>query len=171
MLKECRRVVEGCIKQIQQISSIWKDVLADAVYVRAIGSLVSYTLSVFTKMVLQKEDITEVDAKEIEQELTSILKAFESLMKVNGQQTIQAVCEADYHKTKEIIYCLRESLAASFFLRYSFSLNFKFQNISDRWCEGKGPLAHWLRADQVKQLIRALFQNTDRRAHVLENIN
>jgi centromere/kinetochore protein ZW10 len=153
--KECRRIVDGCIRQIQQIASVWKDVLTDAVYVRAIGSLVSYTLSAFTKMVLNKEDITETDAKEIEKEFVILLKAFEDLMKVKGQQTIQAFCESDYHKTKEIIFCLRESLL----------------NISDRWCEGKGPLAHWLKADQVKRLIRALFQNTDRRAHVLENIN
>uniref|UniRef100_A0A914YH98 ZW10 C-terminal helical domain-containing protein n=1 Tax=Panagrolaimus superbus TaxID=310955 RepID=A0A914YH98_9BILA len=153
--KECRRIVDGCIRQIQQIATIWKDVLTDSVYVRALGSLVAYTLSVFTKMVLNKEDITEVDAQEIEKELAILLKAFEDLMKIGGQQTIQAFCEADYHKTKEIIFCLRESLL----------------NIADRWCEGKGPLAHWLKADQIKQLIRALFQNTDRRAQVLENIN
>uniref|UniRef100_A0A914YX88 Uncharacterized protein n=1 Tax=Panagrolaimus superbus TaxID=310955 RepID=A0A914YX88_9BILA len=153
--KECHRIVDGCIRQIQQIATVWKDVLTDSVYVRALGSLVAYTLSIFTKMVLSKKDITEVDAEEIKKELAILLKAFEDLMKISGQQTIQALCEADYHKTKEIIFCLRESLL----------------NISDRWCEGKGPLAHWLKADQLKQLIRALFQNTDRRAQVLENIN
>ncbi len=44
------------------------------------------------------------------------------------------------------------------------------QEIADRWAEGKGPLAHELGANDVKQMIRALFQNTDRRAAVLAKI-
>ena len=49
-------------------------------------------------------------------------------------------------------------------------LNASLQEIADRWSEGKGPLAHELGENEVKQLIRALFQNTDRRAAVLAKI-
>ena len=42
--------------------------------------------------------------------------------------------------------------------------------IEDRWGEGKGLLAKELTAEEVKQLIRAIFQNTERRAAVLSNI-
>ena len=46
-------------------------------------------------------------------------------------------------------------------------LNASLQDIADRWAEGKGPLAHEFSANEMKHLIRALFQNTDRRDTVL----
>ena len=49
-------------------------------------------------------------------------------------------------------------------------LNASLQEIGDRWSDGKGPLAHELGANEVKQMVRALFQNTDRRAAVLAKI-
>ena len=38
------------------------------------------------------------------------------------------------------------------------------RDIESRWSMGKGPLAVHFAADELKQLIRALFQNTDHRA-------
>lgn len=49
-------------------------------------------------------------------------------------------------------------------------LNANLQEIADRWADGKGPLAAEFSSSEVKQLIRALFQNTDRRAAVLAKI-
>ncbi|KAF4525717.1 hypothetical protein B566_EDAN011894 [Ephemera danica] len=49
-------------------------------------------------------------------------------------------------------------------------LGANLQGIDDRWADGKGPLAYEFRPDQVKQLVRALFQNTARRAAVLSKI-
>ena len=51
-----------------------------------------------------------------------------------------------------------------------FILNANLQSISDRWADGKGPLAAECGPTEVKQLVRALFQNTDRRAAVLARI-
>ena len=42
--------------------------------------------------------------------------------------------------------------------------------ISDRWADGKGPLAEAFSAKEVKLLIRALFQNTEKRAAVLAKV-
>ena len=49
-------------------------------------------------------------------------------------------------------------------------LNAGLLEISDRWADGKGPLSQEYSANEVKQLLRALFQNTDRRAAVLARI-
>ena len=49
-------------------------------------------------------------------------------------------------------------------------LNASLREIEDRWASGKGPLANEFTPDEVKRLIRALFQNTDRRAGVLSRI-
>lgn len=49
-------------------------------------------------------------------------------------------------------------------------LNARLREIDDRWASGKGPLAMEFTVDEMKHLIRALFQNTDRRAAVLAGI-
>ena len=49
-------------------------------------------------------------------------------------------------------------------------LNASLREIEDRWAEGKGPLAMDFSVEEVKKLIRALFQNTDRRAATLSRI-
>ena len=42
--------------------------------------------------------------------------------------------------------------------------------IEDRWGEGNGVLAKEFSAEEIKQLIKAIFQNTERRATVLSKI-
>lgn len=49
-------------------------------------------------------------------------------------------------------------------------LEASLKDIEDRWADGKGPLAHEFTSTQVKHLIRALFQNTERRAALLSII-
>uniref|UniRef100_A0A671YEF8 Zw10 kinetochore protein n=1 Tax=Sparus aurata TaxID=8175 RepID=A0A671YEF8_SPAAU len=49
-------------------------------------------------------------------------------------------------------------------------LRANLQEIVDRWADGKGPLAMEFCSSEVKNLIRALFQNTDRRAVALSKI-
>lgn len=53
------------------------------------------------------------------------------------------------------------------FTEIQMVLNGSLQEIADRWAEGMGPLAAEFPPNELKQLIRALFQNTDRRAGVL----
>lgn len=50
-------------------------------------------------------------------------------------------------------------------------LNASMAHISEQWADGKGPLTLHYKAEEVRHLIRALFQNTDRRANVLATIN
>lgn len=44
------------------------------------------------------------------------------------------------------------------------------KDIENRWADGKGPLADELKLEQIKSLLKALFQNTDRRAALLKHI-
>lgn len=50
------------------------------------------------------------------------------------------------------------------------ALEASLQDLADGWSDGKGPLALDFTANEVRGLIRALFQNTDRRAAVLSKI-
>ena len=51
-----------------------------------------------------------------------------------------------------------------------FMLNASLREIEERWAGGKGPLATEFSVEEMKQLIRALFQNTERRAMILARI-
>lgn len=44
------------------------------------------------------------------------------------------------------------------------------KDIVDRWSDGNGPLAAAFTPEEVKSLIRSLFQNTDRRSAALARI-
>lgn len=56
------------------------------------------------------------------------------------------------------------------FNELSVVLNSSLQTIVDRWLNGQGPLAAQYTAIEVKQLIRALFQTSDRRTAALSKI-
>ena len=49
-------------------------------------------------------------------------------------------------------------------------LNSPMQTIVDRWFNGQGPLASQFAAIEIKQLIRALFQTSERRTAALAKI-
>ncbi|KAJ8963655.1 hypothetical protein NQ317_015399 [Molorchus minor] len=55
-------------------------------------------------------------------------------------------------------------------MELNFVLGASLLDINDRWADGKGPLALQFKPLELKQLIRALFQNTDRRSAVLARI-
>uniref|UniRef100_A0A8C9WLX6 Zw10 kinetochore protein n=1 Tax=Scleropages formosus TaxID=113540 RepID=A0A8C9WLX6_SCLFO len=56
------------------------------------------------------------------------------------------------------------------FKELAIVLQANLQEIVDRWADGKGPLALEFTSNEVKNLIRALFQNTERRAVALTKI-
>lgn len=49
-------------------------------------------------------------------------------------------------------------------------LKSSLQTIVDRWCNGQGPLAGQFSPMEIKQLIRALFQTSERRTAALAKI-
>lgn len=56
------------------------------------------------------------------------------------------------------------------FREFVLILNGSLRDIDDRWADGMGPLAVEFTPEQVKHLIRALFQNSNRRAALLARI-
>lgn len=49
-------------------------------------------------------------------------------------------------------------------------MNASLKEITELWCEGAGPLTANYQANEIKHLIRALFQDTDRRAKAITQI-
>ena len=44
------------------------------------------------------------------------------------------------------------------------------QEVSDRWADGKGPLAVYFAPDEIRRLVMAIFENTSKRDIVLSQL-
>uniref|UniRef100_A0A0P4W4M1 Centromere/kinetochore protein zw10 homolog n=1 Tax=Scylla olivacea TaxID=85551 RepID=A0A0P4W4M1_SCYOL len=146
------------IHQLQLLHRVWQNVLPYRVYIKAISRLVSSVVEEVVARVVTLEDISADAALALITTLTLLKEFVPSLFKVEGEEEPGPGEALRYvtlwGKFSELIVVLGASL----------------QDIQDRWAQGKGPLAHEFTPDEAKQLVRALFQNTDRRAKVLARI-
>ncbi|XP_068688184.1 centromere/kinetochore protein zw10 homolog [Montipora foliosa] len=154
--------VERTMKQILHLltylGKVWNGILPMNIYCQSLGALFDDVIQQIAWEVLQLEDIKYEEG----QHLHSLL----SILVQRGSEIFQMTPESDesvwdistvvphWTRYKELIRILEASL----------------QEVGDRWADGKGPLAHEFTAQEVRGLVRALFQNTDRRAAVLAKI-
>ncbi|XP_060535333.1 centromere/kinetochore protein zw10 homolog [Cylas formicarius] len=149
MTEKC---VRQCLRQQELLKTVWQKVLCYNTYNKNIGCLVN-TLCVFViKSLVNFEDISAEVADQMADVLKLIITRAPKLF-ANPKEIVLYV--PSWYKFNEMHFILSASL----------------MGISDRWADGKGPLALQFECDELKQLIQALFQNTDRRAAVLSKIN
>lgn len=109
--------------------------------------------------IVELEDISADDTKQLSRLITTISERAPDLFHVEEDE-----------KTNVTIEIQRNVAKWQRFRELDMVLNASMIEIGDRWASGKGPLAVVFSANEVKQLIRALFQNTDRRAAMLAKI-
>lgn len=157
------RSIKQVLYKLNHLKTVWEDILPPHIYSKAMGTLVNCVIVEIVNSITSLEDISAEDASHLHHLLCMFDEKAgplfctkftedstnEAHMKVELQRNIPK-----WMKFKELI----------------FVLNANLQEITDRWADGKGVLAHEFSTSEVKQLIRALFQNTDRRAAVLAKI-
>lgn len=122
------------------------------------GTLVNSVIEDFVLKIIGLQDISADSAIGLVNILCLLKKRIPPLFKVEEQPK---TCENDVIKAVKIWTKMLELIVL---------LEAHMRDIVDRWADGKGPLTSYFTAEEVKQLIRALFQNTDRRAQVLAKI-
>ncbi|XP_078673882.1 centromere/kinetochore protein zw10 homolog [Branchiostoma floridae x Branchiostoma belcheri] len=157
------KAVKKVLHQLTHLSKVWQDVLPTNIYCKALGSLVNSAIQDIIGKVTALEDISADDAAQLHS-LCGIVKErapllFHPVVKEDTKNKKAVEAEVQLYvpqwvKFSELMVMLDASL----------------QDISDRWADGKGPLGHEFTAMEVRGLVRALFQNTDRRAAVLAKI-
>lgn len=157
-LSKAQQGMRQVLHQLQLLHRVWQNVLPHTVYTKAMGTLVGSVLEEVVTRVVSLEDISADAALALINLLNLLKDNVPALFQVEGE-TRTNPGDVVRHvrlwgKFCELIIILGASL----------------RDILDRWAEGKGPLAHEFTSDEAKQLIRALFQNTDRRAQVLARI-
>jgi len=146
---------DKCIRQVSHqmlhLRNVWNGVLPGSIYKRAVGTVFNSVIEELIGKVVALEDIAADSANQIS---SLYLQVQEQGPKVFDDKRDVVVYVKRWTKFCELILILNASL----------------REIDDRWSCGKGPLAIVFEPEEVKRLIRALFQNTDRRSQVLSRV-
>ncbi|KAM8927590.1 centromere/kinetochore protein zw10 homolog [Pelodytes ibericus] len=155
------KAIRQVIHQLSCLGKVWQDVLPVAIYCKAMGTLLNTAIADMISKIAALEDISTEDGERLYALCrTMILEGplvFTPLPEEGKNKRYQEevpVYVQKWMKFKELMIILQASL----------------QEIVDRWADGKGTLATEFSSNEVKSLIRALFQNTERRAAALARI-
>ncbi|XP_052800969.1 centromere/kinetochore protein zw10 homolog [Mya arenaria] len=153
------KAIKQVLHQLTHLQNVWMEVLPPSNYRKAIGGLLNGVVMELVDSVVELEDISADDAVQLSRLINSIVERAPELFKVPSEESSNTTVELQRNVAKW-----------QRFRELDMVLNASMIDISERWAEGKGPLAIAFTANEIKQLIRALFQNTDRRAAMLNKI-
>ncbi|KAG8434451.1 hypothetical protein GDO86_012719 [Hymenochirus boettgeri] len=155
------KAIRQVIHQLSRLGKVWQDVLPVAIYCKAMGTLLNTAITEIVSKITSLEDISTEDGERLYTLCRTMIEegplVFTPLPEEAKNKKYQEEVPLYVHKWmkfKELMTILQASL----------------QEIVDRWADGKGPLATEFTTNEVKSLIRALFQNTERRAAALARI-
>ncbi|KAF5921175.1 hypothetical protein HPG69_018575 [Diceros bicornis minor] len=155
------KAVRQVLHQLKRLGMVWQDVLPVNIYCKAMGTLLNTAISEIIGRITALEDISTEDGdrlyslcKTVMDEGPQVFAPLSEESKNKKYQEEVPVYVPKWMPFKELMMMLQASL----------------QEIGDRWADGKGPLAAAFSSSEVKALIRALFQNTERRAATLAKI-
>lgn len=131
------------------LKNVWQTILPSDLYNRTISSLLDVISSDFTKKVSLMEDIS-----------TTLSNGLVELIKTIDEKG-QSLIEPDVS-----VYNMVPTWPKM--LHLQFILDSSLVDIANSWKSGQ--ISQSFKAEDVKRLIRALFQNTDRRANALSSI-
>jgi len=163
------KAVRQCLHQLRSLHKIWMPVLPLEVYLRAVGTLANACLEELLVRITTMEDIPTKAALQLAdhcQTVTDTLPILFSPLEDESEATASDAPPAD-----SLSHIVRYVHLWSKFQELRLLLGAAhLRDVEDRWSSSKGPLAAHFTADEVKQMIRALFQNTDHRAAALSRI-
>ncbi|CAG9828964.1 unnamed protein product [Diabrotica balteata] len=145
------KCIRQCIRQQELLKTVWHKVLSYRIYNETLGIILNTLCTNIITPIIVLEDISTNLGEQLVELIKIILSRGPKLFTDSKEISIYV---PSWYKLNELNFVLGASLI----------------DISDRWADGKGPLALQFKPVELKTLIRALFQNTDRRAAVLARI-
>ncbi|KAL1489978.1 hypothetical protein ABEB36_013900 [Hypothenemus hampei] len=149
---KAEKCIRQCLRQQELLRTVWHKILPQDIYNKYIGLIVNTLCKNLITRILSVEDIKAQVAEELADIIKLILTRAPKLFLESRDIAFHVPL---WHKLNELVFVLNASLA----------------EINDRWADHKGPLALHFEGAELKKLIKALFQNTDRRAKVLARIS
>ncbi|CAI9720883.1 kinetochore zw10 homolog [Octopus vulgaris] len=157
------RSIKQVVYKLNHLKTVWEDILPPNIYFKAMGALINCVLVEMISSIINLVDISAEEASHLHQLLCLLNEKAEPLFctKHNDDSSNNAHVKIQLQRNIPSWIKFKELI---------FVLNANLQEISDRWADGKGVLAHEFSSNEMKLLIQALFQNTDRRAAVLARL-
>ncbi|XP_022821951.1 centromere/kinetochore protein zw10 homolog [Spodoptera litura] len=143
--------IRQCLRQLHLLKNVWIGVFPKNVFTRLMATLVNMFLDELIHRVCTVEDISMEMATQLTEMYTIVVQ--------KAPQLFQAPTDIEEHvkswiKLQELIFILGGSL----------------KDIENHWKDGTGPLAVHFKNEELRSLIKALFQNTQMRANLLSKI-
>ncbi|GAB0092962.1 Centromere/kinetochore protein zw10 [Sergentomyia squamirostris] len=145
------KVVRQCLRQLDLLKNVWQTILPDVVYNKTMGNLINEFCNELIRRVLSVDDLP-----------TPVANGLVDLF-----NTVYSRAPGIFQDPREINVAVKNWLK---FQQLTMILGGSLAEISENWANGKGPLTLNFKAEEIKHLIRALFQNTSRRAMTLNSI-
>lgn len=144
------RLVRQCLRQLELLRNVWQPVLPENVYNSSFCELLHPFTNELVRRVFKLRDISATMASELSDLIDVVLEKAPLLFQDNDE--VNNV--PSWMKLKQLKIMMNASL----------------KEITELWCDGIGPLTANYQANEIKHLIRALFQDTDRRAKAITQI-
>ncbi|EAA09229.5 AGAP004467-PA [Anopheles gambiae str. PEST] len=148
---EQQRAVRQCVRQFELLKNVWQTVLPESVYKQSLSGLVDQFLREIMKRIQNLEDITTAIGNGLVLLIDIITETLPNLFKEPSE-----IHQLVKQWTK--LLQLRQILCGS------------LVEITELWAEGKGPLTMCFSAEEIKHMVRALFQNTKQRQACIASI-
>ncbi|KAI5634824.1 centromere/kinetochore zw10 domain-containing protein [Phthorimaea operculella] len=143
--------VRQCLRQLQLLKNVWIGVFPINVFTRLMGTLANMFVDELIHRVCCAEDVSAEMATQLADIYNLVVQKIPVLFQ--SPQDVETHVKT-WPKLRELIFVLGGTL----------------KDIEAHWGEGAGPLAVHFRTDELRNLIKALFQNTQFRANLLSKI-
>ncbi|XP_055383323.1 centromere/kinetochore protein zw10-like [Condylostylus longicornis] len=142
-----QKITRQCLRQLELLKNVWQKILPETFYNKQVSGLLNDFFNEIIRNIMKIEDIST----SLSHELVEIIGIIED----RAPRVFEDKKEVFQVKSWMKLMQLKMILGASLL------------DITEQWSEGKGPLTLNFKAEEIKHLIRALFQNTTRRANAL----
>ncbi|XP_017048306.1 centromere/kinetochore protein zw10 [Drosophila ficusphila] len=144
------KLVRQCLRQLELLKNVWANVLPGNVYNATFCELINTFVAELIRRVLTLRDISATMACELSDLIDVVLQRAPTLF-------------PEPNEVAQVLSWLRlQQLKAM--------MNASLKEITELWCDGAGPLTASYKSEEIRHLIRALFQDTDRRAKAITQI-
>ncbi|RZC42557.1 Zw10 domain containing protein [Asbolus verrucosus] len=146
------KCLRQCLRQQELLKTVWQRVLPYSMYNKTVGVILNSLCNHAVDAIVKCDDISSEAAEHLV-ELFKMVQTRGPKLFTDPKEVSLFV--GSWYRLSELVFVLSTSLV----------------DINDRWADGKGPLALQFKPEELKQLVRALFQNTERRAALLAKIH
>ncbi|XP_034671472.1 centromere/kinetochore protein zw10 [Drosophila subobscura] len=144
------KLVRQCLRQLELLKNVWQNVLPDKVYNSTFAELLHSFTNELVRRVFTQRDISATMASDVSDLIDVVLEKAPKLFR-------------DAHEVHQVRSWMKLQ-------QLKTMMNASLKEITELWCDGAGPLTANYKADEIRYLIRALFQDTDRRAKAITQI-